>query len=105
MHQLAGEHHTGMGPRPIALLGGTAEQREPSHIVLGKHMNNLAYSGKQDPAAQRAPCSAPSAAAASLMLCTQHRAGHGTAGIQQSCPHPTVPCTSMAQLDPQQALG
>lgn len=105
MHQLVGEHGTGTGPRPIALLRATAKQREPSHIMLGKHMNNLAYSGKQDPTAQRAPCSALSAAAASLMLCTQRRAGHGTAGIRQSCPHPTVPCTPTAQLDPQQALG
>lgn len=101
-------HHTGMGPRPAAALGSKAEQRGPSHTALEKHMNNLAYSGKQAPPARRTPCSALSGAAAWLSLPTHAAApplpGHdlGTAQgvLAKLPPTPGFPCTPSTQPAP-----
>lgn len=102
-------HHASTGPRPAAAPGSKAEQRGPSHTALEKHMNNLAYSGKQAPPARRTPCSALSGAAAWLSLPTHaaapplpgHHLGMAQGVLAKLPPTPGCPCTPRAQPAPQ----
>lgn len=105
-------HHASTGPRPAAAPGSKAEQRGPSHTALEKHMNNLAYSGKQAPPARRTPCSALSGAAAWLSLPTHaaapplpgHHLGMAQGVLAKLPPHPGVPLHPQSTASPPSIL-